>query len=461
MNTPDKSNAISVSALNRRARMTLEQEFNVVWVVGELSNFARPRSGHWYFTLKDEQAQVRCAMFANRNRGVQMQPSDGQLVLLRGRISLYEGRGDFQVIADHMQPAGEGALRQAFEQLKVKLENEGLFSSERKLALPEVPSTVAIVTSSSGAALRDILAVWRRRFPLVRTIIVPTQVQGEQAEQQVIAAIERATTLQPDVILLSRGGGSLEDLWTFNLESVARAIVACPIPVVTGIGHEIDLTIADLVADLRAPTPSAAAELVVPERGEIEQTIRQYRRYLRNKWQQQLELSQLHLRNLVLRLGQPDHAVQQAAQRVDDVQQRLMIAMTNNFRLTSQQVDHLGRRIISSGPTKRVQHAQLNLRLLTGRLSTVNRRNVEQKQLRLQTLTRVLHSVSPLPTMARGYAIVRNQAGDVVADIKAISKQQVITTFVQDGSLTSKVIEVHPGQTLQSQSLPTTGHTSD
>ena len=264
---------LTVSALNKQARLTIEERFQMVWVTGELSNFARPRSGHWYFTLKDSGAQVRCAMFANSNRRVQMQPTDGQQVLIRGRVSLYEGRGDFQIIADQMEPAGEGVLRQAFDALKVKLADEGLFARERKRPIPDIPKHIAVVTSPTGAALQDVLAVWQRRFPTLQVTVIPTAVQGPEAEAQVLRALNAASKLTVDAILLTRGGGSLEDLWTFNLESVARAVAASQIPIVSAIGHEIDIAITDFVADLRAPTPSVAAELMVPDGQEMLQNI--------------------------------------------------------------------------------------------------------------------------------------------------------------------------------------------
>ncbi|MEM7077898.1 MAG: exodeoxyribonuclease VII large subunit [Pseudomonadota bacterium] len=246
---------LSVSDLNRQARITIEERFHEIWVTGEISNFVRPRSGHWYFSLKDDRAQVRCAMFANRNRAAKVQPGDGQMVVLRGRVSLYEGRGDFQIIVDQIEPAGAGALQQAFEALKRKLAGEGLFAGERKRPLPTWPTHIAVVTSATGAALRDVLAVWQRRYPALRVTVVPSLVQGEAAQAALIDAISRAQSVSADALLLTRGGGSLEDLWAFNLEPVARALAASNIPTVCAVGHEIDTTICDYVADVRAPTP--------------------------------------------------------------------------------------------------------------------------------------------------------------------------------------------------------------
>ena len=256
---PDRP-VYSVSELAHEARILIEEQFDLVWVEGEISNFRRPASGHWYFTLKDRSAQLRCAMFAGRNRQVRFAPEDGLQILIRGRVSLYEPRGDFQVIVEHAEPAGEGALRQAFEALKAKLADEGLFADERKRPLPAVPRHLAIVSSASGAALQDVLHVIERRFPALTVTLLPVSVQGNEAEGQIRRALSRVDQVGADVVLITRGGGSLEDLWAFNLESVARAVAACPIPTVVAVGHQTDFVIAEFVADLRAPTPTAAAK---------------------------------------------------------------------------------------------------------------------------------------------------------------------------------------------------------
>ena len=271
----DDKLVFTVSELAGSVRFTLEERFPMVWVEGELSNLRAPGSGHWYFTLKDDRAQLRCAMFANRNRFVRFKPRDGMKVILRGRVSLYEARGDFQLLADHLESSGEGALRAAFDALKLTLSDEGLFAETRKRALPEFPTHLAVISSRSGAALRDVLSVLRRRCPTLRVTLLPVSVQGKDAEPQILEALERVSDwptefgAEPDVVLLTRGGGSLEDLWAFNLESVARAVAASPIPIVSAIGHETDITICDFVADVRAPTPSAGAELIAPEHARL------------------------------------------------------------------------------------------------------------------------------------------------------------------------------------------------
>ncbi|MFW5824439.1 MAG: exodeoxyribonuclease VII large subunit, partial [Marinobacter sp.] len=258
--------ALTVSELARQVRHLLESSFMQVWVEGELSSLSRPSSGHWYFSLKDQRAQVRCAMFRGFNQRVRPLPKEGDQVRIRGRVSLYESRGDFQIIVEHMEPAGLGALQQAFDALKARLQAEGLFAPERKKPLPAMPRHIGVVTSPTGAAIHDILIVLGRRCPGIPVTLYPTPVQGQTATASIVAAIQRAVRHgQADVLIIGRGGGSLEDLWCFNEEAVARAIAACPIPTVSAVGHEVDVTIADFVADLRAPTPSAAAEKISPD----------------------------------------------------------------------------------------------------------------------------------------------------------------------------------------------------
>ena len=456
---PDIANPnapLSVSGLNRRARLALEERLNLVWVTGELSNFARPRSGHWYFTLKDDQAQVRCAMFANRNRTVQMQPGEGQQVLLRGRVSLYEGRGDYQIIVDHMQAAGEGALRQAFERLQRKLQAEGLFASELKQPLPDFPQHVAVVTSPSGAALKDVLAVWRRRYPSLRVTLVPTQVQGDAAQEQIIKALQRAAALQPDAILLTRGGGSLEDLWTFNLEAVARAIVACPCPIVSAVGHEIDVTISDLAADLRAPTPSAGAELLVPDLADLDYTMVQYQRYLVQAMQQKLQVAQLFLRNLQLRVRTPEQFLQQAAMRIDDASARIQSLLHNRQDLLQQKTRHLTQRLQQQSPNRRIAAEKQQLAGLNARLQHITQQNLTSRHQALLNSARMLHSVSPLPTIARGYAVVTDQTGNVVSEIADLKENTAVKTYISDGAFTATVQSVTAGEAIaQDVSDPT------
>ena len=444
---------VTVSQLNREARVTIEQRFSQVWVTGELSNFARPRSGHWYFTLKDNNAQVRCAMFANRNQRVSMQPSDGQQVLIRGRVSLYENRGDFQIIVEQMEPAGAGALRQAFDALKLKLASEGLFATERKQALPQQPETAVIVSSASGAAVHDVLAVWRRRYPRLQVTLIPTAVQGAEAEPQILAALAKAENLQPDVILLTRGGGSLEDLWCFNLESVARAIYALTTPVVSAIGHEIDVTIADFVADLRAPTPSAAAELMVPDANDLSDNVDALYRHLRNLTRNQLRHQSLLLHNTALQLVSPQTHIQQNWQRLDDLRRRATAATEGTVRALESQLGKTEGRLRLQGPTPRLQLARQQLAAAQQLLQNRCEQRLNQYQTSLANLVRMLEGVSPLPTLARGYAIVRSTEGRVIESADALNAGDRVTAQFAKGTVTALVENIDPMASLQSGNL--------
>jgi exodeoxyribonuclease VII large subunit len=436
---------LTVSELNRQARITIEARFNQVWVVGEMSNFARPRSGHWYFSLKDENAQVRCAMFANRNRAVQIQPGDGQLVIARGRVSLYEGRGDFQIIVDHLEAAGEGALRQAFDQLKIKLADEGLFAPERKKTLPKLPEHVAVITSPTGAAIKDVLSVWQRRFPSLQVTVIPTAVQGEGAEAQLLAAIASAERLAPDVILLTRGGGSLEDLWSFNLESVARAVAACCVPTVSAVGHEIDVTICDFVADLRAPTPSAAAELMVPDSADLARSFTNSERQLLLLWHRYHEYLALTVANLRLQIPSPERVLERANQQVDDANLRMTRALGAKLHYEKMQLKGLARQLQNLGPGAQLKNADRQLVSLRKQMQLRMNQLLQSSSQQISSLSRMLHSVSPLPTMARGFAVVKNSEGEVLSSVTELAAGDLTTTYLHDGALTSEVKHIDKG----------------
>ena len=436
-------NILSVSDLNHQARLTIEQQFETVWVIGEMSNFARPTSGHWYFSLKDQQAQVRCAMFTNRNRSVQMQPGNGQQVLIRGRVSLYEGRGEFQVIADYMEPAGEGALRQAFDQLKIKLAAEGLFDTDRKRPLPGMPVHFAVVTSATGAALQDILAVWQRRYPVLKITLVPSLVQGGEAEQALTQALSRAIALAPDAILLTRGGGSLEDLWAFNSERLARAIAECEIPIVSAVGHEIDTTICDFVADVRAPTPSVAAELMTPVRSELSDSFYGLERYLANTIQQLIKDLENRRSHASQRLSNPVEIIERMAQRIDDTTIRLKLAAEAKINQSQAKVIGLQRQLPHVGPHALLHRSATKLASLQHLAKRAIDNNVRQHSERQAQITRMLHNLSPLPTLARGYAVVRDADSHVVSSIAQIDENQLITTTLEDGSIISRVEHIN------------------
>lgn len=431
----------------------MEEHFNVAWVTGELSNFARPRSGHWYFTLKDNDAQVRCAMFVRQNSRVQMQPADGQQVLIRGRVSLYEGRGDFQIIVDQMEPAGEGALRQAFERLKIELAAEGLFAEAAKRELPRYPKHIAVITSITGAALQDVLAVWRRRFAALTVTVLPTAVQGAEAEPQLLNALLQAESIAPDVLLITRGGGSLEDLWTFNTEAVARAVASSTIPTVSAIGHEIDITITDFVADLRAPTPSAAAELMVPAAQTLSSELAARQRQLAQALGARLRADELTLRNLQLQLVHPSTRIQQTWQRSDELSMRLQRAAQTMLSINRQKTIGLQKRLLGLRPEARLTAAKLDLLRLGNRLQQGLQRNLTSHAAALSNAARMLESVSPLPTLTRGYAIVRNNTdanglagatAQVISSVTQVSSGDSVRITVADGNLSATVSAVEP-----------------
>ncbi len=418
MSTPSDTpsrDVYTVSRLNAEARAVLEGSFPLLWVEGEISNLARPASGHWYFSLKDSAAQVRCAMFRQRNQLLRFKPQDGMHVLLRVRISLYEGRGEFQLIAEHMEEAGSGALQRAFEMLKLRLQNEGLFDAARKRPLPRLPRRIGVVTSPTGAAIRDILTVLARRFPAIPVVIYPVPVQGTGAGEQIAAAIRRAGERDEcAVLIVGRGGGSLEDLWAFNEEVVARAIHASPLPVVSAVGHEVDFTIADFVADMRAPTPSAAAELLSPDRAEMHNQLLQLRLRLARSFQRQMLHKKRALEAAEKRLKHPGRRLQEIGQRVDEMEQRLTRARHNLLRHAAARLAALHARLERHTPLYRVQALQARRNELQRRLHSATAQHLERMNRRLAQAAHALDTVSPLATLSRGYAIVTAADGSVL-----------------------------------------------
>ena len=412
----------SVSRLNREVRLLLSSSFPLLWVEGELSNLARPKSGHLYFTLKDNDAQVRCAMFRNRNLHLDFAPEDGMQVLVRAQVCLYEARGEFQLSVEHMEQAGSGALQRAFERLKQKLAAEGLFDPERKQDLPNFPNRLGVITSPTGAAIRDILSVLGRRFPALPVLIYPVPVQGEHAAEAIAAALHRADRREDcDVLILARGGGSLEDLWGFNEEIVARAIASCHIPVVTGIGHEIDYTIADFAADHRAPTPSVAAELISPDQLKLntilDQTLQDSKRLLIKR----IDSLKQRLAWLSGRLQQrhPSQEIQQHYLRLDDLERRLNLALRLGLKSNLQRVSELAHRLQRHSPAAQLaqvrgRHTQLNHRLITA----IQHRLIDNRR-RFEILTQTLNAVSPLSILERGYAIVSRDSDHRVVHSQA------------------------------------------
>lgn len=443
---------VTVSRLNQQVRMTLSSSFPLLWVEGEISNLARPTSGHLYFTLKDAGAQVRCAMFKSRNLGLRVRPENGMQVLVRARVGLYERRGEFQLTVERMEKAGQGALQLAFEALKQKLDAEGLFDSGLKKSLPAFPHQLGIVTSPTGAAIRDILSILGRRFPALPILIYPVPVQGEQAPGAIIQALHQADRRQEcDVLILARGGGSLEDLWAFNDENVARAIAACKIPLISGVGHEIDFTIADFVADQRAPTPSAAAELISPDRNELLSKLSSHLKLIERLMRNQLEHLRQQLKWLQGRLGQqhPRQRMQQQSQRLDELERRLHQAIHNGFQSKTAHLNTLTALLQQRTPRVRLVQTQAHHGQLQKRLYSAMAQLLKDRSHRLATQVQSLHAISPLATLSRGYAIVTRQSDQAIVrthdDVRSGSKihiqlaQDRLAAIITDGAVDSMV----------------------
>ena len=436
------STAISVSELNRQVRSLLENSFMTLRVEGEISNLARPSSGHWYFTLKDDRAQVRCAMFRNRNQLVRFRPKEGDQVIIQAKVSLYEGRGDFQLICEQMQESGLGKLQQAYEALKQKLAAEGLFETARKRPIPAPAKHVGVITSPTGAAIHDILTVLERRCPALPVALYPVAVQGTEAAGQIVRAIELANRDQRcDVLIVGRGGGSLEDLWSFNEEVVARAIAASHIPVVSAVGHEVDISISDLVADLRAPTPSAAAELISPDQQALQQQLANLQHRLQRQLRLQLQRCHERVSHLRLRLRHPGERLREQSQRLDQLELRLHRALQHQLVLRRQRLNTLDQRLRQVSPSRMLQQKAQQLQPLQQRLHASIHHLIENRQLRLRSLSRDLHSVSPLATLERGYAIVQTPDGSAVTDSTRIKAGEQVHARLHHGTLLCRVEE--------------------
>jgi exodeoxyribonuclease VII large subunit len=438
---PDRD-VYSVSRLNREVRVLLERGFGSLWLEAEISNFAKPSSGHWYFSLKDATAQVRCAMFRQRNMLCAFTARDGQKVLVRARIGLYEPRGEYQLVVDHMEDSGLGALKRQFEELSAKLKLEGLFAAERKRSLPILPKRIGIVTSPTGAAVRDILHVLARRFPAAAVLIYPVPVQGAQAAAEIVAALHTAgRRAECDVLILARGGGSLEDLWAFNDERLARAIVASPMPVITGIGHEIDFTIADFAADVRAPTPSAAAELVVPDAEEWLNLFLRLGARLQRGMRRRLDEQGERLRWLTGRaaLVSPAARLGAQAQRLDELEQCLVRALLRRLQEHRERLRWLTGRAALVSPSTRLGQQRLRLKNLAEQLQRAWRQTINTRRDRLLPLVRTLNAVSPLATLERGYAIVSLEGGDILRDAADAKPGAIIEARLAQGRIRAKV----------------------
>ncbi|MFW5443705.1 MAG: exodeoxyribonuclease VII large subunit [Methylococcaceae bacterium] len=442
-----KKRIYSVSELNRETKHLLSEHFYFIKVEGEISNLSTPSSGHIYFTLKDQKAQVRCAMFKSQQRRLGFKPTNGTRVILSAQVSLYEARGDYQLIADNMQEAGKGDLQLAFERLKTKLLNEGLFDPELKQAIPEIPKQIGIITSPTGAAIHDILTVLKRRFPSIPVLIYPTAVQGEKSKFEITKAIELANQQKKvDVILLSRGGGSLEDLWAFNEECVARAIVKSKIPIVSAIGHEIDFTIADFVADLRAPTPSVAAEHSVPDQQAWLSTFQSIEYQLQQIIQRQLLQYQQSLSWLSRQLQQqhPGRQYQRHAQTLDNLELRIIRAIKSKINQNKSLLENKNTLLQKHNPVNQITRYQQQQQYLRNRLNMAIKHKLESLQRKHFALIQTLNAVSPLATLERGYAIVSElNTSIVISSSQQLSVNDMIKTRLASGEIISQIKEIH------------------
>lgn len=440
-----KQTIFTVSRLNSAVRILLEQEMGLVWLVGEISNLVLHSSGHWYFSLKDPSAQVKAAMFRGNNRRVAFRPQDGQQVLVQARLSLYEPRGEYQLIIESMRPAGDGQLQLQLEQLKQRLQAEGLFATERKRPLPRQPQQIGLITSPTGAAIHDMLTVLKRRAPGIPVILYPAQVQGAQAADQLIAALQRANQRDEcDVLIIGRGGGASEDLWCFNDERLVRAIANSLLPIVSAVGHESDVTLSDFAADLRAATPSAAAELVSPDQSEQLQRLQALSQRLTRANQQAFTLGthRLHMLQQRLQHQHPERRLQQQQQRLDELQGRLRLALRQRLVDAGRQLERIDHRLHQQSPSVRLREARQRLGQQQQLLQRCVQQRLEQLRHRHGLLLTRLDAISPLATLARGYSITQDTQGQVLRSVTHTAPGQLLTTRLGDGELQVEVQQV-------------------
>src|SRR5579859_2583689 len=429
---------LTPSSLNRLVRDLLEDALPLIWIEGELSNVARPASGHLYFTLKDANAQVRCAMFRPKAAGLRFRPADGTHVLVRARVGLYEPRGEFQLVAEHMEPAGEGALQREFEQLKARLDAEGLFDPSHKRPLPRYARRIGVITSATGAAIRDVLSVMSRRWPLADVEVLPVPVQGREAPPAIVSMLRKASASgRYDVLLLTRGGGSLEDLWAFNDEQVARAIHASAVPVVSAVGHEIDFSIADFVADLRAPTPSAAAELLVPDASALSRHLQQLQQRLITLEQRRLQSCIQRIDHLLARLQaqRPQARLARDRERLVHLHRRLLGIQRERTQSRGVALERVHARLLAQHPKLRLTLLQRRSNELMQRLRQSIERKLERDQLNLRQAGRALHAISPLATLDRGYSILFDKNGKVLRSAANVDEGTPLRARLADGEL--------------------------
>ena len=441
---------LSVADLNAEVNQLLIRGFPLLWVEGEISNLSRPSSGHLYFSLKDNKSQIRSAMFRNRNMKLSIKPENGMKVLVRGRVGLYEPRGDYQLIVEHMEDAGVGQLQKQFEALKLKLSQAGLFDEANKKELPEYPKRIGIITSPTGAAIRDILHVLGRRSPHTPILIYPVAVQGDASKTQIEAAIRQANLetnvdKKCDVIILTRGGGSIEDLWSFNEENVAKAIYRSEIPIICGVGHEIDFTIADFVADMRAPTPSAAAELITADRVQLLTDVIQTRLWLQQTIQKNIQEKQQKLNWLEarLQLQKPSTRIEQQSQRIDELESRLLQSLNQQLDYKKIKLNDLQSRLLNNNPSKKIPQQKTALKLKRSQLIQAIKAKIYHCNSSFKIQMATLDSISPLKTLDRGYVIIKNDASNrIITSINQLNPELKIKIQLKDGEATASINKV-------------------
>ena len=432
---------VSVSEINKRAKIILEQSFPFVWIEGEVSNFIAHSSGHWYFTLKDTSSEIRCAMFSSNNNQIQFQPKNGDQLILNGTLSIYEGWGQYQIVVKHIELAGEGALLRAFEGLKKKLQKEGLFEDSIKKELPIYPKNIAVVTSPDGVVIKDIINVLERRSPFLTITVIPTQVQGEKAGPSIVSALRKVLKLGKfDLVILARGGGSIEDLWGFNNEELAREIFNCSIPVVSAVGHETDFTIADFVSDIRAPTPSVAAEIVSQSFSELIEVLKDYKNLIHSSTRNLILEQESFASSLFKRLRHPGDKLRGISQKVDYLENSLIQNINN--QINSHQ-NNLKIKVLSleqNSPSNRLKETGLYLKNVSKDLKNVLTTTLERKSKDLAELVATIEAVSPLSVLSRGYSIISTEPrGEILSNSNQVKIGQTISAVLSEGKIKAEV----------------------
>jgi exodeoxyribonuclease VII large subunit len=432
---------ISVSEVNKRAKNLLEKEFSSTWIEGEISSFTAHSSGHWYFTIKDEKSSLSCVMFSYDNNKILFEPQVGDNLIINGKISLYSPTGRFQLNVKHIELAGEGALLRAFEQLKFKLEKEGLFDPANKRQLPQMPKKIGIVTSSDGAVFQDVINVLGRRSPNIELILIQTAVQGEKAPPEICSAISKATSIKDiDAIILARGGGSIEDLWAFNNESVARAIHNSDIPIISAVGHETDFTIADFVADLRAPTPSAAAEILSQSYSQLNESLEGYKQLIANAITSLIKREFQELQNLSKRLRHPGDKLRELSQKLDNIETYIKKSMQNHLLSQRNNLNLQSSKLLQQSPVQNLQESKHKLSDLSKSLTFLISQISKEKRSSLLALSSTLEAVSPLAVLNRGYSILTTKRGKVVTSEKEVEAGEELTAKLKEGEIRTKVL---------------------